>query len=65
MGNSPVDRLGRWYIDKLLDATAFDKGVRLVFVAVNQLIQPASALFAPGIFLRVMKQTLLNRNKTS
>jgi 2-polyprenyl-6-methoxyphenol hydroxylase-like FAD-dependent oxidoreductase len=65
MGNSPIDRFGRWYIDKLLDATAFDKEVRLVFVAVNQLIQPASALFAPGIFIRVMKQTLLNRKKTS
>ena len=63
MGNSPIDRFGRWYIDKLLDATAFDKEVRLVFVAVNQLIQPASALFAPGIFMRVMKQTLLKKRR--
>ncbi len=59
--NGPIDRFGRWYVGKLLEATAFDKEVRLVFVAVNQLIKPASALFAPGIFLRVMKQTVLKK----
>jgi 2-polyprenyl-6-methoxyphenol hydroxylase-like FAD-dependent oxidoreductase len=61
IGKSPVDRFGRWYVEKMLEATASDKEVRLVFVAVNQLIKPASALFAPGIFLRVMKQTLLKK----
>jgi len=59
--NSPADRFGRWYVDKLLDATADDKEVRLAFVAVNQLTRPATALFAPGIFLRVMKQALLKK----
>jgi hypothetical protein len=50
----------------MLESTPFDKEVRLAFVAVNQLIKPATALFAPGIFLRVMKQAVLNKvRKTS
>ncbi len=63
LGKSPVDRFGRWYVEKMLEATASDKEVRLVFVAVNQLMKPASALFAPGIFLRVMKQALLKKRQ--
>ena len=63
LGKSPVARLGRWYVGKLLEATEFDKEVRLVFVAVNQLTKPATALFAPGIFLRVMKQALLKKRQ--
>jgi 2-polyprenyl-6-methoxyphenol hydroxylase-like FAD-dependent oxidoreductase len=59
--NSLLDRFGRWYIDKLLDASAFDKQVRLTFIAVQQLIKPAAALFAPDIFFRVMKQTLMKK----
>ena len=54
--NSPMHRFGRWYVDRVLEATV-DKQVRLELVAVNQLIKPASALFAPGIFLRVLKHT--------
>jgi len=61
IGNSPMDRFGRWYVDKLLDATAFDKKVRLVFIAVQQLVKPAIAMFAPDIFIRVMKQTILKK----
>ncbi len=61
VGKSPLDRFGRWYVGKMLESTPFDKEVRLVFVAVNQLIKPATALFAPGIFLRVMKQAVLNK----
>jgi len=63
LGKSPVDRFGHWYVEKMLEATASDNEVRLVFVAVNQLIKPASALFAPGIFLRVMKQALLKKRQ--
>ena len=58
VSNRPVDRFGRWYINKLLDATAFDRTVWLQFNAVTQLTQPATTLFAPGIFLRVMKHVL-------
>jgi len=57
-GTSLADRFGRWYVDKLLDATAFDKEVRLAFIAVQQMVKPAAALFAPGIFFRVVKQTM-------
>jgi len=50
-------------VNKMLQATLFDKEVRLTFIAVNQLLKPATALFAPGIFLRVMKQTLLKKRQ--
>jgi hypothetical protein len=39
----------------------FDKKIRLEFLAVNQLVRPGKALFAPGLFLRVLKQALLKR----
>jgi 2-polyprenyl-6-methoxyphenol hydroxylase-like FAD-dependent oxidoreductase len=63
VSNRPLDRFGRWYINKLLDATAVDKTIWLQFNAVSQLTQPATTLFAPGIFLRVMKQALLKKGR--
>ena len=63
IGQSPIERFGRWYVGEMLDAMAFDNTVRLEFLAVNQLIKPSAALFAPGVFLRVMKQTLLKRRR--
>lgn len=63
VSNRPADRFGRWYINKLLDATAVDKTVWLQFNAVSQLTQPATTLFAPGIFLRVMKHTLSKKRR--
>jgi flavin-dependent dehydrogenase len=61
VGNSPADRFGRWYVNKLLEATAVDRTIWLEFNAVSQLIKPGAALFAPGMFLRVMKQTFLKK----
>jgi 2-polyprenyl-6-methoxyphenol hydroxylase-like FAD-dependent oxidoreductase len=65
ISNGPLERFSRWYIGEMLYAMAFDKTVRLQFLDVNQLVKPGAALFAPGIFLRVMKQTLMKnrRNK--
>ena len=63
VGNGPLQRFGRWYVGEMLDAMAFDNTVRLQFIDVNQLIKPGAALFAPGVFLRVMKQTLLKRHR--
>ena len=63
IGNGPADRFGRWYIGQMLDAMAFDNNVRMEFNAVNQLIKPAVALFAPGVFFRVMKQTILKKRR--
>jgi len=60
-GKGLGDRFGHWYINKMLETTAFDKEVRLEFIAVSQLVKPGTALFAPGIFLRVMKQALLKK----
>lgn len=50
-----ADRFGSWYIDKFLDATAADRTLRLAFLDVNQLIAPATSLFAPGLMLRVFR----------
>ncbi|HEX5941305.1 MAG TPA: hypothetical protein VFY66_03455, partial [Anaerolineales bacterium] len=61
VSNRPADRFGRWYINQLLDAAAFDKTAWLQFNAVSQLTQPATTLFAPGIFSRVMKHLLLKK----
>ena len=63
IGNSPVDRFGRWYIGEMLDAMEFDNTIRREFLAVNQLLKPGTALFAPGVFLRVMKQILLKKRR--
>jgi hypothetical protein len=37
--------------------------VRRQFFAVNQLTKPGTALFAPGVFLRVMLQTILKKRR--
>jgi 2-polyprenyl-6-methoxyphenol hydroxylase-like FAD-dependent oxidoreductase len=63
VGNSPIDRFGRWYIGKLLETTFVDKKVRVTLVDVNQLLKPGTAFFAPGIFLRVMKHALLKQRQ--
>ena len=63
VSNRPIDRFGRWYINTLLDATALDKTLWLRFNAVSQLTQPATTLFAPGIFLRVMRQALRKKRQ--
>ena len=52
--NGLADRFGRWYIDKLLDAVGRDEQVRLAFNEVNQLVKPATSLFAPSIMARVL-----------
>jgi 2-polyprenyl-6-methoxyphenol hydroxylase-like FAD-dependent oxidoreductase len=59
--NSALDRFGRWYVEQFLAATIVHNELRLVLVAVNQLLKPGSALFAPGVFLRVMRNTLRNK----
>jgi 2-polyprenyl-6-methoxyphenol hydroxylase-like FAD-dependent oxidoreductase len=59
IGNRPADRFGHWYIGQMLEGMQFDKKIRLEFLAVNQLVKPGKALFAPGLFLRVLKQALL------
>jgi 2-polyprenyl-6-methoxyphenol hydroxylase-like FAD-dependent oxidoreductase len=55
------DRFGSWYIGQLLEATAKDPALRLAFLEVNQLIKPATSLFAPGVMLRVFRQGLGRR----
>jgi len=62
-GTSLADRFGRWYVDKLLDATAVNKEVRLAFIEVQQLIKPTAALFAPRIFIRVLIHVLLKNQR--
>lgn len=56
--NGLADRFGRWYIHQVLDALAIDRQVRLAFNEVNQLVQPVTSLFAPGILARVLARAL-------
>ena len=63
ISNRPMDRFARWYLDKLLDAITFDKKIRLAFNAVQQLIKPIKTIFAPPVFLRVMRHTLLKKHR--
>lgn len=63
VGNGPADRFGRWYIGEMLTAMEFDKAIRLEFLAVNQLVRPGKALFAPRLFMRVMKHVLLKKRR--
>ncbi len=51
--NGPADRLARWYLDRLLAALE-DDTVRTAFNEVNQLVKPASRLFAPDVALHVL-----------
>jgi 2-polyprenyl-6-methoxyphenol hydroxylase-like FAD-dependent oxidoreductase len=55
--SGPADRLVRWYLDKLLDALGKDETVRMAFNAVNQLVEPATSLFAPGVVWRVLRRS--------
>jgi 2-polyprenyl-6-methoxyphenol hydroxylase-like FAD-dependent oxidoreductase len=52
--NRLADRFGRWYIDRLLNVIGRDESVRIAFNEVNQLVKPATSLFAPGIVWRVL-----------
>lgn len=51
--NGPADRMARWYLDRLL-ASLEDDTVRTAFNEVNQLVKPASRLFAPDVALHVL-----------
>lgn len=57
-GQSLSDRFGHWYLGKLMQALPYDRTVRLAFTEVNQLVKPATALFAPGVMLRVFRHQL-------
>ena len=57
-GQGLADRFGRWYLNKLMDALPYDEKVRLAFTHVNQLTEPATALFAPNVMLRVFRHLL-------
>jgi flavin-dependent dehydrogenase len=61
LADSPADRFARWYVNQLLEAVIFDRTVRMAFNAVQQLVKPASSLFAPWIFLRVMMYSFFKR----
>ena len=54
-GHGFADRFARWYIDKVLDALAADHRVRMAFNEVNQLVKPVTSLFAPQVFIRVLR----------
>ena len=62
-GDRPADRFGRWYVNQVLQAVISDHNVRMAFIAVQQLVKPASSLFAPWTFLRVMRHTFFRKRE--
>ena len=46
--------MARWYLDKLLERMGSDESVRKAFNEVNQLVKPATSLFAPDIAWSVL-----------
>jgi 2-polyprenyl-6-methoxyphenol hydroxylase-like FAD-dependent oxidoreductase len=63
LGENPADRFGRWYINQLLETVLFDRTVRMAFNDVQQLVKPAGSLFAPRIFLRVMRHSFSRKKE--
>jgi hypothetical protein len=63
LGDSPIDRFGRWYLNQLLEAVIVDPTVRKAFNTVQQLVKPATSLFAPWVFLRVMRHTFIRKRE--
>ena len=53
--SGPADPLVRWYLDRLLASLGSDETVRMAFNEVNQLVKPATSLFAPGVAWRVLR----------
>jgi hypothetical protein len=64
-GSGLADRVGRWYIDQVLDAVATDQQVRMAFNEVNQLVKPVTSLFAPGILWRVLTRRRTVQSNTT
>lgn len=55
-GRSPTERFASWYLAKLLDVIPYDREVHQAFIGVQNLVEPASALFRPGVVARVVRQ---------
>ncbi len=47
-----------WYLDRVFELSTRDHIVRQRFFEVHQMIKPPTALFAPGIVLRVLKAAI-------
>jgi hypothetical protein len=55
---TPAERFGHWYIGRFLDAMAHDRKLRLAFLDVNQMLKPATSLFAADLAWRVLRRSL-------
>ena len=51
---SVATRFSHWYLDRLLNVVALSRPVQNAFVEVQHLLRPASSLFRPGLFVRVL-----------
>lgn len=55
------ERVAAWYFPMVLDAIPADRRVQEAFINVQNLVQPATSLFRPGIALRVFRHRLAGR----
>ena len=49
-----LTRFSHWYTDKLIAAIPHSQYIQLEFSDVSHLMKPATALFAPGVVLRLL-----------
>jgi 2-polyprenyl-6-methoxyphenol hydroxylase-like FAD-dependent oxidoreductase len=62
---SLADRISGWYIPKVLDAIPADRIVHEAFLEVQNLMAPPTALFAPQVFVRVLRHWLGSPKKAA
>jgi hypothetical protein len=53
-----AERFASWYLPSLLDTVPYDRTVQKAFFEVQNLMQPATTLFRPGVAVRVLRHHL-------
>jgi 2-polyprenyl-6-methoxyphenol hydroxylase-like FAD-dependent oxidoreductase len=61
---TPAERFAGWYMPKLLNSMTIDRRVHMAFISVSNLSEPLSALFQPGIMVRVLRHWWRSRKQT-
>ncbi len=62
---SAVNRFMHRYMDRVLELSTKDVAVRLTLLEVFNLLKPPTALFAPAIVKKVLRQVAARRSRTA
>lgn len=61
--HSPMTRIMHWYTGTVLSLISEDEEVFKAFLPVQNMVKPATTLFAPSIFAKVIRYTLQQRRQ--